>query len=241
MKPLSELDLGRYPGKIFDWDGTLADTIGIWNLTDRHLIDYYTGIDVDLDTIYQDRMEFLKDAKGLDTYTEYANFLREKYEITDSAENIYESRVVVAKQKLIELDYKSGAAEFLASIKQQGKGKMAIASITTERMMQTYRLENEKIRGAANIDEIFDLLVLKDDVEKIKPHPEIYEKTIEKLGFNKKEVIVFEDSLHGVQSAKAAGLTVVNVVDKYSADDQPKIDELADYKAETWHDLNELL
>lgn len=241
MKSVSELDLGKFRGQIFDWDGTLADTIDVWNATDQYLIKHYADFDIDLDSVYQDRTKFLQHVKVPDTYTAYANFLREKYDISDDAESIHEARVMVASQKLLELDYKSGAAEFLRATRTQGMSKMAIASITTERVMKTYRLENEKMRESANIDNTFDLIVLKDDVQNIKPHPEIYEKTTDKLGLEKEEILVFEDSLHGVQSAKAAGLTVVNVVDKHSIEDQTRIDELTDFRAESWDDLNKLL
>ena len=43
------------------------------------------------------------------------------------------------------------------------------------------------------------------------------------------EVLVFEDSLAGIQAAKGAGIEVVNVYDKYSDTDRDKIAQLSDY------------
>ena len=44
------------------------------------------------------------------------------------------------------------------------------------------------------------------------------------------QCLVFEDSLHGVMAAKAAGMDVVNVYDKYSDKDRESINSLTDYK-----------
>jgi len=52
----------------------------------------------------------------------------------------------------------------------------------------------------------FEFWVTFDDVSRSKPDPESYLKAIEKLGVEKEEVVVFEDTENGTKSAKAAGL-----------------------------------
>lgn len=61
------------------------------------------------------------------------------------------------------------------------------------------------------IEDYFDQIYTRDCVSNIKPDPEIYLKTIEALGVNANETIVFEDSLNGLKAAKAAGAYCVVV------------------------------
>ncbi len=55
------------------------------------------------------------------------------------------------------------------------------------------------------------LLKTREDVEKVKPDPALYQIAIEDLGIDPSEAVVFEDSLNGLKAAIAAGLTCVVV------------------------------
>ena len=48
-----------------------------------------------------------------------------------------------------------------------------------------------------------------EQVERPKPHPDLYHFALESLGLKPGEVVVVEDSITGVRAAAAAGLTVV--------------------------------
>lgn len=51
MKSLDELNLKNKKYIIFDMDGTLIDSIGIWNITDQKLVQKYSNLVVDLKEI----------------------------------------------------------------------------------------------------------------------------------------------------------------------------------------------
>jgi putative hydrolase of the HAD superfamily len=57
----------------------------------------------------------------------------------------------------------------------------------------------------------FEIVISGNDVEKVKPNPDIYLKNVEKLGLDKKECIAIEDSQTGLRAAKAAGLKCIVV------------------------------
>ncbi|MFH2104054.1 MAG: HAD-IA family hydrolase [Chloroflexota bacterium] len=57
----------------------------------------------------------------------------------------------------------------------------------------------------------FDIIICADDVQRTKPDPELFLKTIEALDVHPNEALVFEDSANGVQAARAAGIPVVAV------------------------------
>ncbi len=55
----------------------------------------------------------------------------------------------------------------------------------------------------------FDPMITCDDVTRAKPAPDCYALAIERLGVEASECVVVEDSLHGIQAARAAGAGVV--------------------------------
>jgi HAD superfamily hydrolase (TIGR01509 family) len=62
--------------------------------------------------------------------------------------------------------------------------------------------------------------ILKDsDIEHSKPNPEIYIKAANRLGFEPKNCIVFEDSLSGVKAGKASGAKVVGITTTHSKEE----------------------
>jgi HAD superfamily hydrolase (TIGR01509 family) len=61
------------------------------------------------------------------------------------------------------------------------------------------------------IIQYFDCIRARDNVQKVKPDPELYLNVIKTLDIKPDEGIVLEDSFHGVQAAKSAGLYCVAV------------------------------
>lgn len=63
----------------------------------------------------------------------------------------------------------------------------------------------------------FEVVVTADDAENHKPHPELYQIAMQRLGVRPEETVVFEDSTAGVQSGVAAGARVIGFTG-YNAD-----------------------
>ena len=68
--------------------------------------------------------------------------------------------------------------------------------------------------------EKFVAIVGGDQVQKSKPHPDIYFKAAAILGVTPKNCLALEDSENGVRSAVSAGMTVVQIPDLV----QPSLD-----------------
>lgn len=64
----------------------------------------------------------------------------------------------------------------------------------------------EKILGHFGIVSKFTLMLCQEDVMHHKPHPEIYLQAINKLGMTADDCVAIEDSIVGVEAARAAGL-----------------------------------
>lgn len=59
----------------------------------------------------------------------------------------------------------------------------------------------------------FEIILSNEDVTHPKPHPEIYQRAIELLNTSSDQILVFEDSAVGKESARRAGLRVIDIVD----------------------------
>lgn len=57
----------------------------------------------------------------------------------------------------------------------------------------------------------FECIRTADDVQQVKPHPELYQCVLQCLSLQPDEAIAFEDSPNGVTAAKAAGIFTVAV------------------------------
>ena len=57
-----------------------------------------------------------------------------------------------------------------------------------------------------------------DQVEKGKPHPEIFLTAAKKLGIAPKDCLAFEDTASGIQAAQTAGMKVVGVATQFSVE-----------------------
>ncbi len=73
------------------------------------------------------------------------------------------------------------------------------------------------VLDGTGIRKYFNLVVDADCVTKGKPDPEIYLTTATMLQVQPEDCVVFEDSIFGIRSGKAAGMKVVAITSSYSA------------------------
>lgn len=92
MESLSNLNLLQKKYMIFDMDGTLIDSIGIWNMADYKIIDKFAGVKVDLAFLQQDRESFLACHSSSDIYIAYCEYLIQKYDMDISKEQLIQER-----------------------------------------------------------------------------------------------------------------------------------------------------
>lgn len=64
---------------------------------------------------------------------------------------------------------------------------------------------------SAHLYDFFDIIIGNDEVVNPKPHPEIYLKAFDLLKINPDQIIIVEDSPHGIASAKSSGAHVIEV------------------------------
>ena len=224
---------------IFDIDGTLVDSMQIWDMIDKMAVYLATGVLVKEELIKSIRDSVLYNECNLggNIYDLFYQQIISYFNINMTVDEYKKFRHKYADHLSKDIvDFKAGASEFIQILKILEK-KVAIATTTTKSQLEIYSSHNENMKRKFSINKQADVIVTCEDVEYKKPHPEAYLKAIEKLGAKPEECIVFEDSINGVFAAKNAGLEVVAVYDKSASDEQDKILNLADYQVESFDEL----
>ncbi len=212
---------------VFDLDGTLIDSIGIWNEVDRRLRDNLALPPLGEADISAFRESSLRrHSAAANPYLEYCRILGAEAGSPLSPEEILRLRYALGEDLLEnEVDYKPGADRLVRRLRARGV-RLAIASTTRRPNLEIYLARNGNIRSKAPLDEFFDPILVRDDVREGKPNPEVYLRVLEATGVPTDRALAVEDALSGVEAARAAGLGVVAVRDRHAEPDRAAIDSL---------------
>ena len=93
--------------------------------------------------------------------------------------------------------------ELLLRLKDAGI-RLSLASSASEEDLKTYK----KI---ANIDDLIEEESSKDDAKQSKPHPDIFEATLKRLGLKPAEVLALGDTPYDAEAAGKAGIWTIGV------------------------------
>jgi HAD superfamily hydrolase (TIGR01509 family) len=118
-------------------------------------------------------------------------------------EALHEKRLRREVELLADEDVLPGVRKVIAEARDGGL-LLAIASSSERAWVRSHL-------ASRGLLESFDALACAEDVEETKPAPDLYLHALSALGLRPTEVLVFEDSEHGVAAAKAAGLYCIAV------------------------------
>ena len=187
-------------GAIFDLDGTLLDSMFIWD----NIGEIY------LRSLGIEPRENLAETFKTFTLEESAEYYRTHYGVTLSV-----AEIVDGVNGMIEDLYrntvplKKGVAEFLARLSNDGV-RMCVATVTDKYLVEA-ALTRLNVRG------YFGEIFTTAEVGCGKSNPKIYRTALAYLGTEKRETLVFEDVLHALMTAKNDGFPVASVYDEHES------------------------
>jgi beta-phosphoglucomutase len=94
----------------------------------------------------------------------------------------------------------------VAALVQALRGRLRLAVVTG-----TWRANVQAVLRPSGLEEAFELIVAKDDIDETKPAPEGYLLALKRLKLKPASAVALEDSPVGLAAARAAGLRVVAV------------------------------
>ena len=201
----------KVDGAIFDMDGTLLDTMPIW----EHASEQYLkaqGITP---------QEKLSEVLFSMSMQQGAAYVKEKYGLTESVEEIVAgTNAIVAEAYRNEAKTKPDIPELLEKLKAQGV-KMVVATSTDW-------VHAEAALKRTGIEQYFEAIFTCSEVGAGKSRPDIFEQARKCLSTRKSTTWVFEDALYAIRTAKAAGFPTVGLYDETSKKDQDEISRAAD-------------
>ena len=206
-------------GAIFDLDGTLFDSMFIWDTIGEK---YLRSIG------YEPKENLNETFRTMSLYNA-ACYYKSEYGVTLSVDEIMDGvNRMVEKYYIKDIQLKPGVYDFVKHLHNIGV-RMCIAT-ATDRYLVEVALER------CGINECFSEIFTCTSVGQSKDETDIYREALKHLGTDRKDTLVFEDAIYAIRTAKKDGFKVVAVYDK-SEENQVEMKTLCDFYIKDYTDM----
>lgn len=207
-------------GAIFDFDGTVFDSMHIWKGVKFQFFDRI-GLVLSEEQREEFKNLFLLDAIEL---------AKTRFDLKMTDKELFNEFFSLIKEKyLADTEPKNDIIEFLEKLKAKGV-KMGIATATGEPALIAVL---EKFNMLHYFQEIYSTYT----VGASKTEPKVYDVVLNELGTEKQTTWIFEDALYAAKTAKKAGYNVVGIYDK-SEPGQEELKNLVDIYIHNYSELD---
>ncbi|TCK98275.1 HAD superfamily hydrolase (TIGR01509 family)/HAD superfamily hydrolase (TIGR01549 family) [Natranaerovirga hydrolytica] len=207
-------------GVLFDLDGTLVDSMWLWEAID---IDFLKKYNLDLPE------DLVDDIEGK-SFTETATYFKNRFGLKETVAEIKtEWNAMALDYYTNKVPLKEGVLDLLDYLKE----KNIPMGIGTSNSRDLVDIVLKKL----NIDHYFDSVRTSCEVKKGKPSPDIYLQVAKDLKVNPEKCLVFEDVVNGIIAGKKAGAKVCAVYDEHTEGYTEAKIKLADYYIENYNEL----
>ncbi|MBQ3499374.1 MAG: HAD family phosphatase [Clostridia bacterium] len=209
----------KITGAIFDFDGTLFDSMHIWKGVRFTFLEHLGITLTDADK---------KAFEGL-TLVESLEYSKNRFGIAQSGDELFTLFFDYIRSRYIaEACPKNDIIQFLEKLKAKGV-KIGIATATAEYALKAV-LEKYGMLG------YFSTIRSTYTVGAAKTQPTVYDTVLEELGTDKETTWVFEDALYAAKTAKANGYNLIGIYDVSEAD-TAVLEEISDIYIHNYSEL----
>lgn len=208
---------------IFDFDGTLVDSMGIWADVGIYLIEQ-CGKDVKPDLIEKVRQM---------SFVQATAFMKQEYSIPISENEMMEIMLKkVADFYAKEVVPKNGVCDLLEALFEKNI-EMNIISANDRRLIELCIKNN-------SLEKYFSQIFTCGELELNKDDPEAFIKVAGKIGEKPEDLVLFDDSFYAIKAAKNARLKTIGVYDQHEPDTD-KVKETSDIYLEDFTNTDLIL
>lgn len=211
--------IGKYRALVFDVDGTLAETEELhrqsfnaafaemrlgwsWSVPEYRALLKTTGGKERI-SAYMDTLTWAGDPRAILPQG-----------VTVPAIHARKTELYAAAVRSGGVQYKDGIVDLISFAHRNGL-RLAIATTTSRANVDALLQANELWVPPP----LFEVIACGDEVQRKKPHPDVFLLAIERLGVPADACLAIEDSWNGVTAACRAGLDVAAIPSPYSSGD----------------------
>ncbi len=199
---------------IFDFDGVIVDSEPVRYETYRQLFRNNYSI------ILPEKMDNKLIGR---TQKKNMKYFLDTYNLKGDIEELIQQRAALLKEafsKKENIKPIPGIFNLLKNLKSH-RIKLAIASSSSKEYINN-------ILNHLGLTNVFEVIVTGDIINKSKPDPEIFLLTAKKLNKKKQDCVVIEDTVNGINAAKAACMKVIAITSYFSREKLSSADIVID-------------
>ncbi|MCI2055854.1 MAG: HAD family phosphatase [Oscillibacter sp.] len=204
---------------LFDMDGTLIDSNGIWKEVDRTFLArrglpythaYYEGV---AHTIFP----------------KAAAFTKQFCHLSESTDEIMAEWMTLAEGLYAKVAVKPGVRAYLKQCRAEGR-RMSVVTSSVPIHCKT---------ALAHLDllKYFDHITFAHDLDLDKQEPEVWLAAAAENGVDAAECTVFDDSIAALKGARSAKMRTVGVYDPFFAQDEAEMRGFCDVYIKSFEEL----
>ena len=204
---------------LFDMDGTLIDSNGVWKDVDREFLArrglpythaYYEGVAHTILPLA-------------------ARFTKEYCHLTESCEDIIAEWMEMARDAYAHVTVKPGVRAYLKQCRAEGRRMAVVTSSVPEHCRTALH--------HLNLEKYFERIVFAHDLGLEKKDPEIWRLAAREGGVRPEDCTIFDDSLAACGGARAAKMRVVGVYDRFFSQDEKEMRDFCDVYIQSFEEL----
>lgn len=196
---------------IFDMDGTLIDSNGVWR-------------DVDIAFLEKRGMPYTKEYYEGVAHTIFplaAVFTKEYCKLSESCEEIMAEWMEMAGDVYAgKVPVKAGVVAYLEQCRARGERMIVLTSSVPQHCHTAL--------DHLDLTKYFERIIFAQDLQMEKKNPATFLKTAQLMGVKPEECTMYDDSVAACRGAKTAGMQVVGVHDPFFAATEPEMRQVCD-------------
>ena len=210
-----------FDAAVFDMDGTIIDSLGIWDKIDREFLEVKRNIPIPSD--YVEKIAHM-------SFRETAEYTKNRFNLSETPEELMQEWTEMAKYEYAHnIKLKPYAREYIELLKKEGK-KVILCTSSPEIFFAPVLKNN-------GIYNLFDEFTNTCEAGVGKSQPAVYLLAAKKAGVKPERCLVFEDILSAAESAKRAGMLVCGVYDERSRENRAQLKKLCDIYIDSFKEL----